>query len=183
MQIRFAGSESSRLTAFQSRISARAAKQCGSGNVGWRLRRDRTNHGLVRAWVSAASLLLLLSFSSCATIASDGSSALRIDSNVEGARVEVFDHEGASIYEGVTPCSLQVDHSRSFFLPAEYRVVVSCDGADPQETTVTTSIDEWYLANALVPGGLVGSLLVDPWTGAMYELDTQDVRLPLQVRR
>lgn len=157
MQIRFAGSTGSRIP----------DKQRGH------------SHG----WCSLASLLLILSFNSCATIASDWNSALRVDSNVEGAKVEVFDHGGASIYEGVTPCSLLVDHGRAFFLPAEYRVVVSCAGAEPQETTVTTSIDEWYLANALVPGGIVGSLLVDPWTGAMYELDTQDVRLRLQIRR
>lgn len=127
-------------------------------------------------------LLLSLLLPSCATIAGGSASALRIDSNVTGAKVRVLDHDGASVYEGITPCSVVVDHGRAYFRGADYTVEVSCDGAEARSSQVSTSINEWYLANALVPGGLVGSLLVDPWTGAMFELDTHEVVIPLNVR-
>ena len=94
-----------------------------------------------------------------------------------GARVDVYDRAGASVFEGATPCSLVVDHGASFFVPAEYRVVVSpADGA-PRETLVGASVNPWYAENTLIPGGLVGALLVDPPTGAVYRMETQEVRL------
>ena len=125
--------------------------------------------------VALAGFAYLMSLTSCATIASDWESPLSIKSNVVGAKVEVFNYAGESIYEGQTPCEVVVDHDRAFFLPEEYRVVVSSDGNVAPEAVVGTSLDEWYFGNALLPGGLVGSLLIDPWTGAMFELDTNEV--------
>jgi hypothetical protein len=43
---------------------------------------------------------------------------------------------------------------------------------------IQNSIDGWYWANFLI-GGVIGLLIVDPATGAMFEIDTPHVGLNL----
>lgn len=44
---------------------------------------------------------------------------------------------------------------------------------------VTGGVSGWYVANLLF-GGLIGLLIVDPLTGAMYNLSPEDVNAVLE---
>ncbi|MDA8868601.1 hypothetical protein N9H91_02170 [Pseudomonadales bacterium] len=53
-------------------------------------------------------------------------------------------------------------------------------GFSPKEYTLNSSVDGWYFGNLLL-GGLIGMLIVDPITGAMYNLPARvDVSLDSQ---
>jgi hypothetical protein len=43
------------------------------------------------------------------------------------------------------------------------------EGYEPQTATLQKELDAWYLGNILL-GGLIGMLIVDPLTGAMWKL-------------
>tara|TARA_R110000850_G_scaffold77777_13_gene168196 strand:- start:2378 stop:2695 length:318 start_codon:yes stop_codon:yes gene_type:complete len=56
-----------------------------------------------------------------------------------------------------------------FFSGANYTIVFKKEGYGDQTNTLSPNIDGWYVANILF-GGLIGLLIVDPATGAMYKL-------------
>lgn len=56
-----------------------------------------------------------------------------------------------------------------YFDGETYSVSYSKDGYDKQQSTINSSIDGWYWAN-IVFGGILGMLVIDPATGAMYKL-------------
>lgn len=46
--------------------------------------------------------------------------------------------------------------------------------------TITSSIEGWYFANILLGGGIIGMLIVDPATGGMWSLDTENISTTLK---
>jgi hypothetical protein len=46
--------------------------------------------------------------------------------------------------------------------------------------TVDTRLNGWYIGGNLVFGGLVGWLIVDPLTGAMWTIDNNDINITMQ---
>ena len=61
---------------------------------------------------------------------------------------------------------------------AKYTVTAAKDGYASNTHPIQSSLDGWYWGNILV-GGLIGMLIVDPITGAMYEIDTPSVAMSL----
>ncbi len=119
---------------------------------------------------AAVALLTALLLPSCATIVSDASTLLHIDSNASEARVVVLDADDRPVFEGVTPCHVEVDNGAGYWKGARYVVEVRKDGYLPRRVELEAEVDPAFFGNALLPGGLIGSLLIDPLTGAMFEL-------------
>lgn len=124
-------------------------------------------------------LLLAPVLPSCATIVSDARTLLHIDSIERAASVRVLDHEDRAIFEGVTPCEVLVDNSVGYWQGARYTVEVEKAGFLPRRIELESDIDPAFFGNVFLPGGLVGSLIVDPWSGAMFELVTDRVLVDL----
>lgn len=124
--------------------------------------------------------MLLLS-SGCATIMSKTTYPVRIMSMPDQAEVSIFNLSGRVVFTGQTPVTAILASSFGYFQKAVYRITISKEGYDPQSFTISASLNEWYLGN-LAFGGLIGFLIVDPLTGAMYKLDTTllEVELVLQ---
>ena len=61
-----------------------------------------------------------------------------------------------------------------FFKPAGYEVAFSKEGFQTKKIQVTASVNGWYIGN-IIFGGLLGLLIIDPATGAMYTLSPKDV--------
>lgn len=120
-----------------------------------------------RPLVAALAALLL---PSCATIVSDTSTLLHIDSNASEARVRVLDAEERPVFEGVTPCHVEVENGAGYWKGARYVVEVEKDGYLPGRVELESELNPAFFGNALLPGGLIGSLLIDPLSGAMFEL-------------
>jgi hypothetical protein len=51
-------------------------------------------------------------------------------------------------------------------------VTYTKNGYDTKTVPVEFKLDGWYFGNILL-GGLIGMLIIDPATGAMYKLETE----------
>ncbi len=131
------------------------------------------------------NLILTLSISmllsSCATIVSDSKYPVMITSNPVGAKVEITDDSGMPRFSGMTPINTTLASGNGYFTRARYNVKFEKEGYATQVVPVKASIDNWYWANFIL-GGVIGLLVVDPLTGAMFEIDEKNIasNLPLE---
>lgn len=114
-------------------------------------------------------VFLFLSLSGCASIVSDSKYPVSFCSTPSGAQISIDDDTGQTIYSGDTPTTVTLDSSEGFFQPAEYVIRVEKEGYSARQTTVKGDLDGWYIGN-LAFGGLIGWIIVDPATGAMWKL-------------
>jgi len=125
-------------------------------------------HTIVRASMLVIPVLLL---SNCATIFGGASKkAVSINSNPSGANVTVTDGKGAVVHQGVTPTSVALEPGGGYFQPGNYTMTFTKKGSPTQVIKFTAHMNGWYIGN-LVFGGLLGLVIVDPLTGAMWALD------------
>jgi hypothetical protein len=122
--------------------------------------------------VPVALFLTTLLLSSCATIVSKSNWPLTVNTNPSGAKIEITNNKGIAVYSGVTPTSLKLASGSGFFSKQSYKIKLTLDGYAEKIIPVECTLNGWYVGN-LVFGGLIGFLIVDPATGAMYKLDTE----------
>ena len=115
----------------------------------------------------------------CASIVSKSNYPISINSKPKGADVTVVNKKGAEIYRGNTPAQLMLKSSAGFFAKASYLVTIEMEGYQTRTVPVDFALDGWYFGNILF-GGLIGILIVDPATGAMWRLKTEFVDITLQ---
>ncbi|MGB8193674.1 MAG: hypothetical protein WCF67_17210 [Chitinophagaceae bacterium] len=118
---------------------------------------------------------LLLAFvlflcASCASIVSKSVYNVKLNSSPEEAQVQVFDRKGREVFNGNTPTQVNLRSGSGYFKRAEYTIKYTKPGYLTKEVTISSDINGWYFGN-IVFGGLIGFLIVDPATGAMYRLD------------
>ncbi|WP_373187532.1 hypothetical protein [Halopseudomonas sp.] len=118
--------------------------------------------------VSALSVSVLLT-TGCASILSDSQYPVSMTSTPPGATFEVRNETGATVHSGVTPGMVTLKSGDGFFSGANYTVVFKKEGYADKTNSIAPSLDGWYVGNILF-GGLIGLLVVDPATGAMYKL-------------
>ena len=107
--------------------------------------------------------------SACASIVSKSTYPVTISSNPPGASFTLKKANGVAMSTGVTPSTIMLNSSNGYFQPAKYVVEFSRKGVT-QTIPLNASINGWYFGN--IPfGGLIGLLIVDPATGAMWRLD------------
>lgn len=113
---------------------------------------------------AAVSLL-----SSCASIVSDSSYPVAIHSTPDAANFTVTNKSGITVHSGITPSIVTLEAGAGYFKRESYTIKVSKEGHTDKTFTLTSSVDGWYWGNILF-GGLIGMLIVDPISGAMYKL-------------
>ena len=121
---------------------------------------------------SALLIVLVFLFSGCASIVSKSIYPLSINSNPNDAKISITDKKGKEIYLGNTPATVQLKAGAGFFSKAEYQVKLSSLGYDDKIVPVIFTLDGWYFGNILL-GGLLGMLIIDPATGAMWKMETE----------
>jgi hypothetical protein len=115
-------------------------------------------------------LFVVLTCASCASIVSKSYYNVTLNSSPETATVQVFDRKGREVFNGTTPTEVELKSGAGYFKKAQYIVKYTKEGYLPKEITISADINGWYFGN-IVFGGLIGFLIVDPATGAMYRLD------------
>jgi hypothetical protein len=124
-------------------------------------------------------ILFLLVSAGCATIVSHSNWPIIIRSNPEQADVSITDvKENKKIHEGKTPTTLTLSSYGGYFAGKTYMIQVSKDGFETKTVEVKSELNPWYLGN-IIFGGLIGILIVDPLTGAMWKLDPREVEVAL----
>lgn len=115
--------------------------------------------------------------SGCASIVSDSNYPVTISSNPAGANFVVMNESGFDVHSGITPDTITLSASDGFFSSANYTVKFQMAGFQEQSFQLRAGMDGWYIGNILL-GGLIGMLIVDPATGAMWKLpETANVSL------
>jgi hypothetical protein len=125
--------------------------------------------------------VLALAGSGCASIIKGGGSqSINIRSTPAEADVKVIDvATGNTVSTGKTPLVIPLKKSRGYFAKGQYKVVVEKPGFEAREVQVVGRPSGWYIGGNLVLGGLIGWLIVDPATGAMWTLDPEELSLEL----
>jgi hypothetical protein len=134
-----------------------------------------------KMWKTMAALLTSAVLAGCATIMGQSApEALNVRSAPDQATVVILDESGTKIFEGKTPTSLPLEKKRGYFSGKKYSVNIKKDGFDDQNIAVDTKVNGWYVAGNLLFGGVIGWLIVDPATGAMWKLDTNEINVTLK---
>jgi hypothetical protein len=115
------------------------------------------------------TLALCVAITGCASIVSKSDKLVTITSNPIGANFVVKKANGLSMTSGVTPATITLGASDGYFKPAKYVVEYTRKGVT-QSVPLSATINGWYAGNILF-GGLIGLLIVDPATGAMWKLN------------
>lgn len=118
--------------------------------------------------------------SSCASIVSKSSYPVFIESTPIGAKISITDKKGMEVYSGNTPTTIKLKASNGFFSRARYQVKFEEPGYDSRTIPIEYKLDGWYFGNILF-GGLIGMLIVDPATGAMFKLETEYLHADLKM--
>jgi hypothetical protein len=106
----------------------------------------------------------------CASIVSKSEYPVAITSNPIGADFVVKRKNGVPVASGVTPATIVLPASEGYFQPAKYTIEYKRKGV-MQSVPLTAKIDGWYFGNLLFGGVIIGMLIVDPATGAMWRLN------------
>jgi len=125
------------------------------------------------------TVVALSIFGSCASIVSKSSWPVNVRSNPAGAKVTITNRSGVEVYKGETPATVQLKSGAGFFKKESYTVKYELDGYAPLSIPLECKLNGWYWGNILF-GGLIGWLIVDPATGAMYKLSEPLVEGSLQ---
>ena len=111
------------------------------------------------------SLVAIAGFSGCASIVSKTTYPVSIKSFPPGEEFVVKNESGSTIHSGKTPQVVMLKAGDGFFDGATYKVEFEAGNV----LVIDSSLDPWYFGNILF-GGLIGMVIVDPATGAMWKL-------------
>jgi hypothetical protein len=106
----------------------------------------------------------------CASIVSKSQYPVTIQSNPTGASVTIKNKQGVDVQKATTPTTVTLPAKAGFFTPANYSFQFEKEGYLPASSSLSASMDPWYIGN-IIFGGLIGILIVDPATGAMWKLN------------
>jgi ABC-type Fe3+-hydroxamate transport system substrate-binding protein len=115
------------------------------------------------------AFIAVVLFSSCASIVSKSSYPVSIRTNPAGATVSITDKKGKEVYKGQSPATVTLKSGAGFFSKAEYQVKLSSTGFAEKIVPINFNLNGWYFGNLLL-GGVVGMLIIDPATGAMWKI-------------
>ncbi len=127
--------------------------------------------------IHAALLVALILGTGCASIVSRTSREVQFRSTPDRARVSVQDERGKTIFQGETPTIVSLKTGKPYGVK-KYAITFSKEGYQAQTRVVRSTLNGWYLGNVIF-GGLVGILIVDPLTGAMWTLSPKEVDVAL----
>ncbi len=117
----------------------------------------------------SASVLSASLMSGCSTIAGKSDYDVVIDSNPSAAHYVITNRAGQKVSSGVTPATVNLKSSAGYLKGESYKIALDKSGYPDTVYSLNSSLSGWYWGNILV-GGLIGMLIVDPLTGAMYKL-------------
>jgi len=146
------------------------------------VKETRKHQGKRVTCLTALGLSLLTAIQpGCATIIKGGEQPIAIKSTPSDATLTVYDertHE--ALVNAKTPQVVTLKRGAGYFKNARYRVVIQKENYVPRELMITGGLSGWYLGGNLIFGGLIGYLILDPLTGAMWTLspDGVDENLP-----
>ncbi len=137
--------------------------------------------GEIKMKKAVSSLVLLFVsvafFAGCASIVSKSDYPVSVSSRPQGAEITIKNRTGEVVFSGKTPTTISLKAGAGFFKGENYTVTFRKEGYIPHTAQIARGVDGWYIAGNFVFGGLIGWLIVDPATGAMWTLENLHVDL------
>jgi hypothetical protein len=118
----------------------------------------------------------------CATIVHSGPRPISVASTPAGAKVSIYDRSNTLVMTNTTPFVAPLNTKFGYFKSQTYRLVFEMPAYQSAEVQLDSSVSGWYWAN-LVFGGVIGMLIVDPLTGAMYNLEPEKIEQSLTTQQ
>ncbi len=132
----------------------------------------KCNYNTIKVAVTYFMGLTILLYSlGCASMLSKSIYPVNINSDPDGAEITVTDEAGRIVYTGVTPTTVKLKTKRGYFKGKDYTVAFNKPGYDSHSAVIRRGSDGWYIFGNLAFGGLIGWLIVDPLTGAMWKYE------------
>ena len=128
----------------------------------------------------AAAIAAAMAMTGCASIVGDKDQSISINSTPSKAQVLIVDETSKEVFAGETPTTVQLRKADgSYFGGKTYTVHISKEGFQERTMSINSTPNGWYIGGNLVFGGLIGWLIVDPFTGAMYNLTPDQLNATL----
>ncbi len=119
--------------------------------------------------------------SSCATIMNGNQQKIPISTTPPGAKITIYDSHNMIVWSSKSPTTVYLKRGQGYFQGASYRVVIEKTGYKPKEFQITSTLNAgWYIVGNFFIGGWIGWLIVDPITGAMWNLQPEKISLALE---
>ena len=128
-----------------------------------------------RTFQASFLFAVLATLSSCASIVSKSSWPVSVNSNPAGATITITNRKGNEVYKGTAPAMINLKSGAGFFKKESYIIHYELAGYATKEIPLECRVNGWYWGNLLL-GGVLGMLIIDPATGAMYKLNTETVQ-------
>lgn len=134
---------------------------------------------MIKNSLSLSLVILTILVSGCASIVDGGDKAVRFNSNPIGAKISIFDRKNRLVAVQTTPAIVPLKRFYDVFRAQNYRIVFEMPGYRREEARLDCTMNSWYLGN-IVFGGLIGILIVDPSTGAMWAFTKDEVSFDME---
>lgn len=110
----------------------------------------------------------------CSSIVHRSKQNVKVSSQ-PGTNISIKDSNGNVIIEGTESLSVKLDRAKGFFEKGVYTIEVNKPGFKPVVMQLTGQVNKGsYVVGNFFSWGLLGWLIVDPLTGAMWTLNTPD---------
>jgi hypothetical protein len=124
----------------------------------------------------SALLGCLLLICGCATIITGTSQKVDIATEPKGADIKVYNAEGNVVASGTSPCEVSLAKGDGFFKAANYKVAITSPGHPEKDIQLQGQMEiGWYVVGNFFLGGILGWLIIDPASGAMWTLSPSSV--------
>jgi len=129
--------------------------------------------------ITTSLLAVSMTFTGCASIVSRSTQTISFKSVPETTQISITNRSGEKVHAGQTPATVTLKKGAGYFKSENYKVTFSKDGFESKTVDIKGSVNGWYFGN-IIFGGIIGLLIVDPLTGAMYTLTPKDVNAVLE---
>jgi hypothetical protein len=133
---------------------------------------------MLRHKLALTVLSACIFLSGCASIVHSGPRSIPVSSQPPGAKVSIYDRDGTLVMMNTTPFVAKLTPKYAYFKGQSYRLVFEMPGQATSEIRLAPRLSGWYFGN-IVFGGLLGMVVIDPLTGAMYNLSPQKIQQSL----
>lgn len=123
----------------------------------------------MKKFLAVAAAVLLFG---CATIVRNDEQTVNIQSNVEGAKIEIMKSNGEVVWSGYAPSTVLLNAADyGIFNPQKYTIRATKEGYGTAFAEIDWHVSMWYVFGNLFSWGIFGWLIVDPISGDMFYLD------------
>jgi hypothetical protein len=163
------------LVEYRSGVQSRSDECEGVKKQGHKQEETYMNKYIRVCMLPAMGILTVAIVTGCASIIKGGTQTVNIRSNPAEAKATLYASSGTAIISQNTPCIVSLKRGEGYFKKGSYRLVVEKQGYQKFETMIRGQVNGWYVGGNFIFGGLIGWLIVDPATGAMWTLKPDEI--------